>query len=392
MSSIFEGRDKSTYSDFMPVERDELIALYALYLSDGIGNVRAVALREYFGSAERAFGARRAELLAISGFGEQTVTAFADHRQESLRRAKADLDALPDEVHCITYFDDNYPAILKSVYSPPLMLFVRGNAGLLHRERNVAIVGTRRMTIEYGKAVTKEIAGGLAQAGVCVTSGFALGVDTCAHRAAFDAGGETIAVLGTGIDSVYPASNKRFAGELASSERGALVSEFPIGTPADAKNFPWRNRIVCGLARACIVVESDEKGGSMITAGIARDQGRILYAVPGDIYRTTSKGPNLLLASRRAYPVRGASDVLKDMGWNGIVPATPEKSSNNREKLTFMESAIVTALDAAGAPIHIDILSERAEIGIQDLLVHLLDLEFRDIVRQLPGKYFSTIF
>jgi DNA processing protein len=374
------------------MERLELEALYALYLSEGIGNLRAISITEYFGSAERAFRAGKHELLAINGIGEQTVSTFLDKRKEVLSKAKKALSTLPDAVQHITYFDASYPGILKTVYSPPLFLFVHGNAELLHRERTIAIVGTRRMT-EYGQSAAKDISSGLASAGVCVASGLALGIDTCAHRAAFDAGGETIAVLGSGIDIIYPSANKHLAQQLAASGRGALISEFPVGTTPDPKNFPWRNRIVCGLARACVVIESDEKGGSMITAEIAQDQGRILFAVPGDIYRSTSKGPNLLLTSNRAKPVRNANDILKDLGWGSMaVILDKERNYRNRKDLSLPEGTIVDTLDAAGTALHIDVLAERSGIGVQELLVSLLDLEFRDIVRQLPGKYFSSVF
>jgi DNA processing protein len=374
------------------MERLELEALYALYLSEGIGNLRAISITEYFGSAEQAFAAPKSALLAINGIGEQTVAAFLDKRADALARARKMLDSLSPEVKLISYFDPSYPQILKAVYSPPLFLFVHGNAELLHRDRTVAIVGTRRMT-EYGQSVTKEISDGLARAGVCIVSGLALGIDTCAHRAAFEAEGETIAVLGSGIDIVYPTANKRLAEQLIASGRGAVVSEFPLGTAPDAKNFPWRNRIVCGLARACVVIESDEKGGSMITAEIAQDQGRILYALPGDIYRPTSKGPNLLLASNRGKPVRNADDIVKDLGWgSNSVKSVNSRNYKDSATLTLTEATIVNVLDAAGTALHIDVLGERSGLGVQDLLVHLLDLEFRDIVRQLPGKYFSTVF
>jgi DNA processing protein len=374
------------------MERLELEALYALYLSEGIGNLKAISITEYFGSAERAFAADKKELLAINGIGEQTVSSFITNRKEVFERARKVLGALPEGVQCIAYFDPTYPKILKAIYSPPLFLFVHGNAELLHRERTIAIVGTRRMT-EYGQSVAKEISSGLASTGVCIASGLAIGIDTCAHRAAFEADGETIAVLGSGIDIIYPSSNKRLAEQLVESGRGALISEFPIGTAPDSRNFPWRNRIVCGLSRACVVIESDEKGGSMITAEIAQDQGRILYALPGDVYRTTSKGPNLLLVSNRGKPIRNANDILKDLGW-GNNAITPEKIASYRKSinLSLTEAAIVNLLDSAGTAVHIDLLVERSGLGVQDLLVHLLDLEFRDIVRQLPGKYFSTVF
>ncbi len=367
-------------------------ALYALYLSEGIGNLRAVSITEHFGSADRAFAASKSELLAINGIGEQTATSFYEKRASTLARAKKALSAVSTEVALISYFDESYPASLKSIYSPPLFLFVHGNAELLHRERTVAVVGTRRMT-DYGQSATKDITSGLAATGICIASGFALGVDTCAHRAAFEAAGETIGVLGSGIDVIYPSANKGLARQLIDSGRGALVSEFPLGTGPDAKNFPWRNRIVCGLAQACIVIESDEKGGSMITAEIAQDQGRMLYAVPGDINRVTSKGPNLLLVTNRARPVRNAEDVLRDTGWGSGHLTTEETTSyKNRTSLTFTESAITNILDSAGSAVHIDVLAERSGVGIQELLVNLLDLEFRDVVRQLPGKYFSTVF
>jgi DNA processing protein len=211
----------------------------------------------------------------------------------------------------------------------------------------------------------------------------------------FDAGGTTIAVLGSGVNHIYPASNKSFADKLVESGRGIIVSELPYNAPPDAKNFPWRNRIVSGLSKAVVVIESEEKGGSMITASIALDQNKEIFALPGDISRSTSRGPNLLIRESRAKLFRSAEDVLTDLGWldtNVHKRASRKKSAPDRKDLSLFEGKIVGILDDAGEPLHIDIIAERAELEVQVLLVQLLELEFRDIVRQLGGKYFTTIF
>lgn len=376
------------------MERDELIAYYALYLTEGIGAKGLMKLYEYSGGSQRALSLSKEQVKKIEGFGEITAESFISSRDANLHTSRTLIESLPADTTIVTYYDKDYPAALKNIYSSPALLFIRGERSLLDAEKNIAVVGTRKMT-DYGKRATEEFGEYCAKHAVTITSGFASGVDTCVHHAVLNAGGTTIAVLGSGIDHIYPRTNKSFADKLVESGRGAIVSELPYNAPPDAKNFPWRNRIVSGLSKAVVVIESEEKGGSMITASIALDQNKDIFALPGDISRATSRGPNLLIRESRAKLFRSAEDVLTDLGWlNTSVHkrASRKISALDRKDLSLFEGKIVGILEDAGEPLHIDIIAERADLEMQVLLVQLLELEFRDIVRQLGGKYFTTIF
>jgi DNA processing protein len=373
---------------------NELEAYYAIYLSSGIGAQRLMTLRDYFGSAEIALTATASQLRNAPGFGKIIAAEFIGSREKAFDTAKKQLANLPKGIRVITFYDEEYPDQLKSIYQPPALLFVSGNPELLCSERNLAVIGSRKMT-DYGKRATKELCAEFAKHDIIITSGFASGVDTCAHEAIFDAGGKTIAVLGSGINILYPAANKAFAKKLIESGRGAIISELPMGAPPDAKNFPWRNRIVSGLSKASIIIESEEKGGSMITASLALDQGRDIFALPGDISRPMSRGPNQLIFDSRARLFRSATDILEVLEWvekPGVQVKSQKRQAKTRPDLSVPEKKIVGILDDSGGALHIDEIVERAEMGVQDVLVKLLELEFKDVVRQMAGKHFSTIF
>ncbi|HET9135318.1 MAG TPA: DNA-processing protein DprA [Candidatus Kapabacteria bacterium] len=372
------------------MQASELLYYYALYLSEGIGAQRLVALRTYFGNSEKAFNASSRELSKVPGFGKVIVEQLISLKEESLAIATKQLSSLPEDTTILTFFDEDYPRSLKDIYNPPALLFLRGNRDLLSSERNIAVIGTRKMS-DYGRRVVTSVCKSFAEQSIVVVSGFALGIDTAAHKAVFDAGGSTIAVLGSGIDVIYPSSNKQFSKELITSGRGLIISELPMGASPDAKNFPWRNRIVSGLSNASVIIESEEQGGSMITANIALDQNREIYALPGDVDRPMSRGPNFLLVENRAKPFRTAQDILKGLGWDSPLPKG-QPIKDRKIGLSKVEEGLVSILETAAEPVHIDQLAERAGLAVQLVLVHLLDLEFRDIVRQLPGKHFSTIF
>ena len=341
---------------------------------------------EYFKSAEAAFNAPMRDVMNVPGFGKGTAEVLISDRGEAIKEAAAQIERLPERTSIVTYFDEGYPSDLKATYSPPPLLFVNGNAALLREERMIAIVGSRK-TSDYGRRAAKEFAEELIREQVVIVSGFAKGIDTAAHQAAYEAGGKTIAVLGSGVDVIYPYSNKSFSEELVASDRGAIVSELPLGAKPDARNFPWRNRIVSGLARATVVVESEVQGGSMITASLALDESRDVFAVPGDIYRSSSSGPNHLIRESRARLASSGAQVLQDLGWAGETAAKQPKPVD-RAGLSIFEARIIDVLEAAGGPLQVDALAERAGLDVQDILVQLLTLEFKSIVRQMAGKQF----
>jgi DNA processing protein len=376
------------------MERRELEFFYAIYLSEGIGAQRLIKLYESFGSAEKAFRAPDSELRRVDGIGDTIAGTFCTTREEAYKHAVDEISRLSSGMEIITYFDEDFPNRLKNIYSPPALLFLHGTKELLSAERNIAVVGTRKMS-DYGRRMTEEICRDFALESVTVTSGFASGVDTTAHQAVFEAGGTTIAVLGSGLDVIYPSSNKGFAKKLLESGRGLIISELPLGASPEAKNFPWRNRIVSGLSQATLVIESQESGGSLITAAIALDQNKDVFALPADANRPTSKGPNMLIRENRAKLFRSAEDVLLDLGWKESAKEkerSVRKDQKKRTGLSLFESTIVAVLDEAGEPIHIDVIAERTGFDIGQLLVHLLELELRDIVNQPGGKYFTTVF
>jgi DNA processing protein len=245
-------------------------------------------------------------------------------------------------------------------------------------------VGTRAPSA-YGKVVTKTITGELAAVGATIVSGMALGVDGEAHKAALEAGGRTIAVLGSGIDVVYPETHKSLMEQII--DHGAVLSEFPPGTRPARENFPRRNRVISGLSRGTLIVEAPLKSGALLTAAQALDQNREVFATPGLITSRNSKGTNRLIKKGQAALVESADDILKILGWHR---ATQDKSDNTRSQptpdLSKEEKIIWRHLSAE--PMHIDELAQKLEIATHDLLGQLLGMELRGIIRQLPGKHF----
>jgi len=371
------------------MERDELLSYLALSLSNGIGPRRLIALYDYFGSAKKILDASPHEITHIPGIGEGIAEALSVDRHLALAEAEDQLARLPEDGCIVTYYDRDYPDSLRTIHPIPPLLFVRGNREILQYEKMIAIVGSRKTT-DYGRRNASEFGAAMAKHNVLVVSGFAKGIDSVAQQSAFNEGGKTIAVLGSGVDVIYPSTNNDFANELIESGRGAIVSELPLSTQPLAHNFPARNRIVSGLSRATVVVESERKGGSLITAWFALDQNRDVYAIPGDIYRSSSSGPNLLIQEARAKLATSPEEILMDLGWLDK-PGQIKKQPIDRNSLSLFENKIVDVLESAGGPLQVDQLAERAELEVQDVLVHLLNLEFKSVVRQMAGKQFMLV-
>jgi len=283
----------------------------------------------------------------------------------------------------ILYRDDAYPTLLRQIYAPPTVLYGLGTFEECDTE-GVAIVGTRGATL-YGRLCTERYATACALNGITVVSGLARGIDTFAHQAALDAGGRTIAVVASGIDEIQPAYGARLAEKIAATA-GAVISEYPFGVRALRAFFPQRNRIVSGMTRGTLVVESDLKGGAMITAGFALDQNREVFAVPGAINIPASRGTNLLIRTDRARLTQTPEDMLDAMGYELRPPIQPDSNEPPPTDLTAFESSLMDVID--GEPRHIDDICERLGLSTSDALVQLLHLEFRGLVRQLAGKLF----
>lgn len=336
----------------------------------GIGPARFQRLLAYFGSAGRAWRGDGSALMraGLDARAAQALIALrrsVDPAQEEARLAALGLRAL-------TLEEADYPAALRPIADAPPVLFVRGNLRPAD-EWAVAIVGTRRASA-YGRQAAEYLGGALAQAGVTVVSGLARGIDGCAHRAALAAGGRTIAVLAHGLDTVYPPEHARLAQEVAAS--GALISEFPIGTRPDAPNFPRRNRILAGLARATVVVEAGQSSGALITADLALEQGRDVFAVPGSIFSPASRGTNALLKDG-ARPVTSPADLLEELHF-----ALVQEKQAVRETLPTepTEAALLTQLSAE--PRHVDEVSRAAGLPIETVSSTLALMELKGLVRR----------
>ncbi len=346
----------------------------------GIGPVRLRRLLELFGDIRAAWEAPEAALQQ-AGLDRRTLASFLRARRT------LDLDALLRHLeatpfHALTWADEDYPLRLREVESAPPLLFVWGEITDADRWA-VAMVGTRKATA-YGREVAHRLAGALARNGVTIVSGLARGIDAIAHRAALEAGGRTIAVLGSGLDRVYPQEHRRLARQIA--EQGAVVSEYPLGTPPDAANFPPRNRIISGLSRAVVVVEAGLKSGALITADYAADQGREVFAVPGSILSPASAGCNRLLRDG-AGVVTEAEDVLLPLGMERVAEA---REAQALLPANPTEALILQHLSAE--PIHVDELARRCGLPAAEVSGTLVVMELKGMVRQVTTlHYVSTL-
>ncbi len=337
----------------------------------GIGPARLSALLEVCGSAEAAW---RASIQAMQ-------QARLDRRSvENLLQARRELDperewaqVLASGVQVLTWDDPDYPAGLRLVDGSPPVLFVRGQIAS-QDEWAIALVGTRRAS-SYGREVAQVLATELAHQGVTVVSGLALGIDTVAHRAAIDAGGRTLAVLGSGVDQLYPPQNRGLATAIAG--QGAIISDYPLGTRPEANNFPPRNRIISGLSRGVVIVEASERSGALITAQFAAEQGRELFAVPGNILHPGSLGCNRLI-QQGATPLLSVDDVLEQLNMTRLSNLVEAR----RNVLTDpLEQTLLGQLSTQ--PSHIDDIMRSAALPVAQISGLLTVMELKGLVRQV---------
>jgi DNA processing protein len=281
----------------------------------------------------------------------------------------------------VSILSSDYPLSLLQIDDPPPFLYVKGS--LVAEELAVAVVGSRRSS-DYGRMVTEKLSRELAEQGVTIVSGLARGVDTAAHRGALKGGGRTIGVLGCGIDVVYPSENAQLSVEIESN--GAVISEFPMGTAPLAENFPRRNRIVSGLSKGVLVVEAAEGSGSLITARLALDQGRDVFAVPGSIVSKVSRGTNLLIRDG-AKLVLSVEDILDELPHGKRSPGQQSPKKQSPELLPDEQTIWAVV---AGAPLHIDEITVKSKLTAGEVSAILLRLELKGGVTQLPGKVFAV--
>ena len=356
----------------------------ALSLVRGLGPATFKKLADFFGDPTLALSASAETLAAVPGLDRPVAerllgfSAWSEVQKELERTEAAGATIVP-------YASALYPARLKAIVDPPPFLYVKGELATSD-ERAVAIVGTRAAS-DYGLGLTRDLGRGLAALGFTIVSGMARGIDAAAHEAALEAGGRTIAVLGSGIDVIYPPEHEKLYQRI--SQQGAVVSELPLGTAPLAYNFPARNRIISGLAMGVVVVEATEKSGSLITAAQALEQGREVFAVPGAAGSSRSRGPHRLIR-QGAKLVERVEDVIEEIAPQlAARAAAPEKAPPVLPADLSAEAKKIFTL-VADAPRHIDELIEQSGMTAGKASEVLLDLEIRGLLKQLPGKKFQV--
>lgn len=346
----------------------------------GVGNVLYRRLLDQFKTPDAVFAAGVEALLTVEGVSADLalgISSFAAFDQVDLELEK--VNALG--ITLLSLHDPDYPPLLAAIYDPPPFLYVKGDPRMPH-PYPIAVVGSRQLS-HYGKTVAERLSRELAEQGMTIVSGFARGIDTIAHQAALAAGGRTIAVLGCGIDQIYPPEHRSLSEEVV--EQGLILSEFPLGTPPDGRNFPQRNRIISGLSLGCLVVEATLESGSLITARCALDQGREVFAVPGSILSETTAGTHQLIRSG-AKLVERVEDILEE-----VLPQVRRvpKASAFAPLLEGEEKKLYDLLGFE--PKHIDQLIQESALSTPAVSSLLLALELRGIARQLTGKFYVRI-
>jgi DNA processing protein len=348
-------------------------------LVKGIGSVRLKGLLDFFGSLEVAWQAPVNALQAAGLSGKIIENLLNVRKGVDLERVWAKIQS--QGISVLTWEDSIYPRRLKEIDQPPPVLYLRGEL-LDEDDWAVAVVGTRRITV-YGRQVAEEVASFLAQRGITVVSGLARGVDAVAHEACMRAGGRTFAVLGSGVDRIYPPEHEKLAGRIM--ERGAIISDYAPGTAPDSANFPPRNRIISGLSMATIVIEAGETSGALITATFAAEQGRDVLAVPGNINAPQSKGTNRLI-QQGARPLLKPEDILEALELElvnekhearAVLPADP------------VEVCIIQVLSSM--PMHVDEIGVQSGLSIDKVSATLTLMELKGMVRQVGGMNYVAV-
>jgi DNA processing protein len=344
-------------------------------------------LIEVFGSPHGVWGASYPSLIRIEGIGQALAHAILSCRvTEGIRREYQRV--LETGATLVALTDANYPPLLRAIYDPPSLLYVRGR--LRPESRAIAIVGSRKATT-YGRMITERFSRLLTEEGFIIVSGMARGIDGFAHRGALQGGGETLAVLGCGVDVVYPPEHKGLMAQI--EERGGILSEYSLGTEPGAEHFPQRNRIISGLALGTLVVEATGESGSLITARFALEQGREVFAIPGNVGMKTSEGTNLLIKSG-AKLVQGVEDILEELAPEFRRVGTQAKESSllpdrGKAMRAGLGADEVALYDLVGSePMHIDELCMKSRFPSQKVSSLLLALEFKGAVRQMAGHFY----
>ena len=357
-------------------------ALIALNMVAHVGPVRLRQLLERFGDPVSVLTAKKSALLGVNGISE--VTAEAISTWESTVDLSGELKRISDfECQILVQTDENYPELLRQIYDPPIVLYVKGT--LSPRDKNsVALVGSR-MTTSYGMNVGRKLAYQLAYMGVTVVSGGARGIDTAAHQGALSAKGRTVAVLGTGINQVFPAENGPLFEKIVAN--GALITQFPFNRPADKQSFPIRNRIVAGMTLGTVVVEANLTSGALITANFAVEYGRQVFAVPGPIDSPRSKGCHDLI-KKGAKLCEGAEDIVTELEYLFPTSNKPPSGGAQLPGLTLSENEKLVYESLGAEELFTDDVIAKTGLPASTVSVALLTLEMKKLIKQLPGKVF----
>ncbi|MBW1679749.1 MAG: DNA-protecting protein DprA [Deltaproteobacteria bacterium] len=374
----------SSKSHLSRTDRKNAFFWLALSRVPGVGNVIYNRLIEKFHAPENVFQSAPDELKKVEGIRPKTIAAISNFKgNDWVKRELGQIEKLG--ITLLTLNDDLYPRILKAIYDPPPILYIKGE--LQEKDSlSLAIVGSRSASA-YGKDITRRLARSLTQRGFTIVSGLARGIDTAAHKGALKAGGRTLAVLGSGIDVIYPRENNTLAENIA--QNGAIISEFPFGTPPEAAHFPSRNRIISGLSLGTVIIEASFRSGSLITARLALEQGREVFAVPGNVDSPWSKGTNRLI-KEGAKLIMDPEDIIEE-----VLPQY-ERSGRSEDRkpsepieLTPESQKILDLIEAN--PVHIDTLIQKSGLPSGQVSSLLLDLELKSLVQQLSGKMFKKL-
>jgi DNA processing protein len=373
------------------VELEASLDWLSLSMTPGLGSRLTGKLLRQFGSPEHVF---RASLTELEACQLPSAPARAIQSKRAHKDAEEEL-ALVRKLGCrlLNWNEPEYPQRLLEIYDPPPLLYLRGDAAVLNRH-SISMVGTRRPT-PYGMQVAERLGHDLAERGLTIVSGMARGVDSLAHQGACRAThGAPVGVLGTGVDVIYPKENKKIFAEV--EKRGALISEFPLGTHPAPENFPVRNRVVAGMSLGVVVVQGAQYSGSLITARLGMEFGREVYGVPGNITVDVSFAPNQMI-KQGAKLVTSWEDVIEELPTEIRAELFPVEATTSAERASLFENALspvektIFALLSTDESIHIDELVDKAELNSSEVLAALCEMEMKGIVRQMPGKQFIKI-
>lgn len=366
---------------------DQRIYQIGLTMINGVGDILARHLLEAFGDPERIFGEKQSALEKIPGIGQTLAREIK--RPEVLARAERELEFILDNrIRAYFWTDKDYPHRLKNCADAPILLYFKGEANI-DAQRIVSVVGTRRAT-PYGQALTENLIKELAARcpDLLIVSGLAYGIDAAAHQAALRHQLPTVAVLAHGLDRIYPPTHRSLAAEM--TQRGGLLSDYPTGTNPDRQNFVQRNRIVAGMADATVIIESAEKGGSMITAELAFNYGRELFAFPGRIGDKSSQGCNRLIQRQKALLITQAEDLVDTLGWGKDKPAPQPTQGSLPFSANPDNDEALRAIRESGE-ILVNDLGRQLDIPFQRLSSILFELEMEGLVQALPGGRYKSL-